>query len=62
MGADMTIKDYLQNKKPTTCAAWVDQIRADGLGAYESQILTAADALGLVIVNHGANFQNAIKL
>lgn len=58
----MTIKEYLKNKKPATCAAWVDQIKADGLGAYESQILTAADALGLVIVNHSANFQNCINL
>lgn len=58
----MTIREYLQGQPVRTCAAWVDQIRADGLGAYESQILIAADALGLVIVNHGANFQNAIKL
>ena len=58
----MTIKEYLQNKKPATCADWVAQIKKDNLGAFESQILTCADLMGLIIVNQNANFQNAIKL
>lgn len=56
----MTIKEYLQDKKPA--ADWVAQIKKDNLRAFESQILTCADLMGLIIVNQNANFQNCIKL
>jgi hypothetical protein len=57
----MTIKEYLHNQPARTCADWVKKITADNLGAYESQILAAADALGLIQVNQAADFIKAIN-
>ena len=58
----MTIREYLQGQPARTCAGWVEKIKADGLGAHESQIIAAADALGLVAVNHSADFIKSINI
>lgn len=58
----MTIKEYLHNQPARTCADWVKKIAADNLGAYESQIIAAADALGLVLVNQSAEFIKSIRI
>lgn len=58
----MTIKEYLQNQPARPCAGWVEKIKADGLGAYESQILAAADSLGLIQVNQAAEFIKSIRI
>ena len=58
----MTIKEYLQNQPARTCADWIKKITADNLGAYESQILAAADALGLIQANQAADFIKSIRI
>lgn len=58
----MTIREYLHNQPARTCADWAKKIAADNLGAYESQIIAAADALGLVLVNQAAEFIKSIRI
>lgn len=61
-GQKMTIKEYLGNKTPTTCAKWVERIHKDGLEAYESQIVACADLMGLILINENANFKDCINM
>ena len=58
----MTIWQYVDSQKPMTCAQWVKKIKADNLSAFESQILTVADSLGLIVVNQSADFIKSINI
>lgn len=58
----MTILEYVKSKPIQGVNDWLKCIEEDGFSKYENLILTCADDLNKIKVNHNANFKDTIKL
>ena len=56
----MTIKEYVFSKNPMPINEWIQCIKKDGFSHHEDTIIQAADQFNKIIINHNANFLNAI--
>ncbi len=55
---DMTIKEYVLSKEAMEINDWINQINADGLSRFESEILSCADYFNKIMVDSVINPTN----
>jgi len=58
----MSILEYVKSKNSMGINDWLKCIEKDGYSKYERLIIECADNLNKIIVNHDANFINAINI
>ena len=57
----LTVLGFCEALPPMGINGWIEAIASHGYTAHEKTILTCADSLGKIIVNHTADFKNAVN-
>lgn len=57
----MTIKEFVFSQPCMGVNQWIETISQNGLQEHEQTIIKCADHFNRIVVNHSANFVNAIS-
>jgi hypothetical protein len=58
----MSIKEFVQSQPKMGINDWIQCISNEGLSEYESLIISCADHMNKIIVNHEASFEKTLSI